>query len=305
EPGNYSYDRSAWRAYVLSTRGHNTVMVDGQEQHRRAMRDTFLAKSALPNRWLTRADFDFAEGTYADGYGPKNDRTVTHRRQVLFVKPDYWIVVDVLEPSDQAEHRYEALFHLDAESVSIEPAEAPGAEKPVPKLGTGFWIATCDPGKGNLALVSLAPGMAAEIVKGQERPVVQGWLPTGRHNELRPIPTVALTKRGAGRTVMAYALVPFGPEARCPVTSRIISELANSEILVQERSRGDVAAATLRFGPDREDLIVINPPVADAPSRSVSAGGLTTDAEIAVLSRGAQGEALRTLLIGASVGIGR
>ncbi|MBM4049916.1 MAG: hypothetical protein FJ279_32875, partial [Planctomycetes bacterium] len=268
EPGNYSYDRSAWRAYVLSTRGHNTVMVDGQEQHRRAVRGTWVTKERVsptddglptdekrrirlsvggslsvgersPTRWLTRADFDFAEGTYADGYGPKNDRTVTHRRQVLFVKPfgvpwlatavhrqgdalqnqtDYWIVVDVLEPSDQAEHRYDALFHLDAESVSIEPTEPPGAEKPVPKLGTGFWIATCDPGKGNLALVPLAPGMAAEIVKGQEKPVVQGWLPTGRHNELRPIPTVALTKRGAGRTVMAYALVPFGPDARCPVT---------------------------------------------------------------------------------------
>ena len=34
EGGYYSYDRSDWRRYVLSTRAHNTVMVDGLEQNR-------------------------------------------------------------------------------------------------------------------------------------------------------------------------------------------------------------------------------------------------------------------------------
>ena len=35
EPGNYAYDGSEMRKYVLSTRAHNTILVDGLEQRTR------------------------------------------------------------------------------------------------------------------------------------------------------------------------------------------------------------------------------------------------------------------------------
>lgn len=196
EPGNYSYDRSAWRRYVLSTRGHNTVLVDGQEQNRRRQRHTYRSDQPLSNRWFSSPDVDYAEGTYADGYGPKQDKTVTHTRRILFIKPRYWIVVDELDPKDDEPHTYEALFHLEAATATV----APETKVVITENATG----------GNVAIVPLtSDAIEIDIVKGQTEPVVQGWVPTGKHNVLRPIPTVIIKARTAGRGRLAYAIVPF------------------------------------------------------------------------------------------------
>jgi hypothetical protein len=40
--------------------------------------------------------------TYDAGYGSKNQVRFTHTRQVLFVKPEYWIVADTFLPDDAA-----------------------------------------------------------------------------------------------------------------------------------------------------------------------------------------------------------
>ena len=201
EPGTSSYDASAWRRYVLSTRAHNTVLVDGLEQNRARVRDTWVAKEPTTNPWVTGEDLDYAEGTYADGYGPEGDRTVTHTRKVLFVKPSYWLVIDVLSPTDGKPHAYDAPFHLDVESAETDPAT-------LVTVGLS--------GEAGLAIIPLwRDGMSAQTVKGQTEPVVQGWMPTGRHNELRPIPTPIYHVEAAGERVMAYALVPFRGE--CPL----------------------------------------------------------------------------------------
>jgi len=198
EPGNYSYDASDWRRYVLSTRAHNTVLVDGMEQNRRRVRETYVGAEPVGNPWVTGEDFDYAEGTYIDGYGPENDRTVTHTRRLLFVKPDYWVCLDVLTPTDEKVHTYEAIFHLDAESAEQDEATL---------------AVTARSGSAALAIVPLwRQDLALDVVSGQREPVVQGWLPTGRHNELRPIPTAIYRAEAAGRVVMAYALVPFEGE---------------------------------------------------------------------------------------------
>jgi hypothetical protein len=51
EAGNYAYDTSEMRRYVLSTRGHNTIRVDGQDQNRRVNFD----RSRLPSSTNRRA----------------------------------------------------------------------------------------------------------------------------------------------------------------------------------------------------------------------------------------------------------
>jgi hypothetical protein len=196
DPGNYSYDASDWRRYVLSTRAHNTVLVDVLEQNRARARDTWVAKEPTTSPWVTGEGFDYAEGTYADGYGPDGDRTVTHVRQVLFVKPRYWIVIDVLSPADDKPHAYDAPFHLDVESAEMDP-------QTLATVGRS--------GDAGLAIIPLSrDGLTAQIVQGQAEPVVQGWMPTGRHDELRPIPTPIYHTEGPGERVMAYVLLPLG-----------------------------------------------------------------------------------------------
>jgi hypothetical protein len=262
EPGNYSYDSSDWRRYVLSTRAHNTVLVDGMEQHRRAARDTYVRDEPVSNPWVTGDDFDYVEGTYADGYGPENDRTVTHTRKLLFVRPDYWICVDHFTPADDGAHVYEALFHLDAESVETDDESLSA-------------LARAD--DAALAIVPLqAEGLSLEIVEGQTEPVVQGWLTTGHHNELRPIPTLVYRAEAAGETAIAYALVPFeGNE----------SPLSSVEAAVAPEG---VLHAALRWADGSVHHFAHNP-----DGVSLTVGPANTDAVVAFVSCAADGAVQR------------
>lgn len=204
EAGIYSYDRSDWRRYVLSSRAHNVVLVDGQEQNRRTQPQTFAATEPYDARWFSSDDFDFAQGQYDSGFGAKNEVKVTHTRQVLFVKPDYWLLVDRMQPADAAEHTYEALFHLDAPAADVD-----AATRAVTVEGQG----------AALRILPLAGALPeVQIIQGQKQPVVQGWLPTGRHNELKPIPTAVFRWKATGPSVMIFALVP-GEQGRWPVVA--------------------------------------------------------------------------------------
>jgi hypothetical protein len=261
DPGNYSYDASDWRRYVLSTRAHNTVLVDGLEQCRARVRETWVAKEPLADPWFTSPDFDYAEGVYADGYGPQNDRTVTHTRRVLFVKPLYWIVVDALTPSDDKPHSYDAPFHLDVESAGIDEASRAVIGKN---------------GDVGLAIVPLATaGLTVQIVKGQTEPTVQGWLPTGRHNELRPIPTPVYHKEGAGECVMAYALVPLKGNEALPRVEPLTTP-------------DGVLAAVLAWPDGSRHYVAHNP-----QGQQVQVGPVETDAPFALVAVGADGQVQR------------
>lgn len=216
EGGIYAYDTSQWRRYVLSTRAHNTIMVDGLEQRRAGLRETYVTAEPLPNRWLTTPQFDFAEGWFDEGYGPDRNRTVTHRRAVLFVKPEYWLVIDRLTPSDDAVHRYEAIFHFDGEAAEITPAP----------LG----VRSTEPDRPNLAILALNPeGLGVDIVRGQEQPVVQGWVPA-RGYEVRPVATPVFRAEGPGERVLPWLLYPLRTGQDLPV--RRVTTAAVEEMLV-------------------------------------------------------------------------
>lgn len=197
DPGNFSYDRSRWRRYVLSTAGHNTVMVDGQNQHRSGQRGTYFwerpwtgpAPVANDARWVSTARYDLASGVYTNGYGPKNAIAVTHQRQVLFLKAEnIFVVADTLTPRDNSEHQYEALFHLDTENALVD--------------GSTKTVRSDNAGDSNVAILPLAGSkLSVEIVKGKEDEPVQGWA----NSPWRAIPTAIYRQSGQG--VMRFFFV--------------------------------------------------------------------------------------------------
>ncbi|HEV3467917.1 MAG TPA: alginate lyase family protein [Pyrinomonadaceae bacterium] len=110
DPGTYSYTGSReMRDHFRHSASHNTLVVDG-------------ASSSLPDGpfswahaarceargWLSRPRFDFFDGAH-DGYARLPD-PVTHRRSVLFLKGDYFVVRDRAEA--RGRHRFELYFHL-------------------------------------------------------------------------------------------------------------------------------------------------------------------------------------------------
>lgn len=209
DPGNYSYDRSKWRRYILDTPGHNTIMVDGLGQNRRRDRANRVWSKPWdqpihPDNdtiWATDDKTDYVCGFYREGYGPEPVLDVTHTRKVWFMKPDYFIIEDILTPSDDQPHTYESLFHLDAPSATAE-------------LETGVVI-TQNPDSANLAIVPLVvDGLKVSIVKGQEDPV-QGWA----NHPWRAIPTAIYTINGAGEQRFVTVLYPMRKGESCPIES--------------------------------------------------------------------------------------
>jgi len=204
EPGTYSYDLSLWRRYILSTPSHNTIMVDGKEQHRADIPECCLIKEPYKNPWVNSPLFDYGSGTYSSGYQkneyravqymPKEyvgekDTSVTHTRHVVFLKPYYYVVVDFLDGS--GEHTYDAHFHLDAPDASVDQKSMSVRTLRKDTVQLGLYPMDTD-------------YLKVRIVKGQENPIL-GWLPYDK----RPIPTVVYSKKEEAPAVFSTLLYPY------------------------------------------------------------------------------------------------
>ena len=158
DPGTYCYAaQPAWRAYFRSTAAHSTVVVDGRGQAEpRGPFGWEHLPSARVRDWQSTPAMDLIDaehGAYADLPDP-----VVHRRRVLFVKPDYWVIVDDL--TGRLEHHIEVVFQCGGRDV---------------RLGPGPWASSCGTGSEGLWIgaFSAAP-LAARLQHGELAPIA-GW----------------------------------------------------------------------------------------------------------------------------------
>lgn len=202
--GGGSYETSRWRSYGTDTFSHNTVLVDGKPQRR----DTKIPADRVSSKpidahWESDAAHDYAEGVYDENYG--SARPATHRRRVLYVKPDLYIVSDTLTPTDATSHTYQARWNLLTTQTIQDPATQ--------------IITTTDPTQPNLAVIPLRPdGLQTRAVSAQTEPELLGWWV---RKDLDPphIPatTVLHTRSGAGVQRFLTLLLPLKPGALNPV----------------------------------------------------------------------------------------
>ena len=190
EAGTYRYDQSAYRRYVLGTWAHNTILVDGEGQRRSGLRETYETDRPLDNLWLHNDLFDAADGAYSDGYGPRRTIQIRHERTVVFLRNDYWVILDRID--GEGEHRLDILWHLKAKAA----AQLPGT---LAAHGT-------DPGVPNLLVVPAPhPGLALETVTGRHNPPL-GFAPASRKT---PIPVLDYQLPIQGRATLAWVLFPY------------------------------------------------------------------------------------------------
>lgn len=192
DPGVYSYHLGAdWRNFFRSTAAHNTVSVDALDQSILVGVQHVLRPARTTLRhWVSAERVDFVDGEH-DGY-QRLAQPIRHRRQILFVKPDYWLVLDQL--TGHGRHRYDWRLHLTAEAeVAIGPQVAL-----VSVSGSG------DPG----LLVAWAPDIPAQVVLGCVDPI-QGWV-SRYSGEKQPAPVICLTQDGPAPVEFAAVLCPIG-----------------------------------------------------------------------------------------------
>ncbi len=224
EAGNYAYDDSEMRRYTLSTRGHNTIRVDGLDQNRRVgfwrwresapSDEEVIQHLNTPNTaiWHTSPAYDVAEADYDEGYGAQEDRTVTHRRRVIFLKQQpaplapCWLVIDWLLPADDQPHDYQVLWHLNTDTAALMPNHA-------------LAVISQDVKQANLALIpSALPGLTLQIITGQEGPDWQGWKSYGQvQGNYLPAPTADYRWQASGTQQLITLLYPLPDGEMCPL----------------------------------------------------------------------------------------
>ena len=199
EGGCYAYDTSEMRKYVLSTRAHNTIMVDGLEQCTRRgwkwLPEDIYKKADLT--FTSNDEVDVARDAYVKGYGRgKVPVKATHERTTIFFKKvsglaPFFVVVDRLTAPDDKPHTYDSLWHLETSELKV--------------AGVNY-VADFGGGVGLSVAFSDAEAKIVDL-KGTHKPY-QGWLPIsppGPH-EHRPVPTPVLkgTFTGARRIVGVF-----------------------------------------------------------------------------------------------------
>lgn len=224
DSGNYNYadDAESWRRnrYFFSSMAHNTVTVDALSQGRLVLQgsaDLSRLKEPIAARWYDSPTLGLAEGFYGEGYTaptshPPADQERrlpgSHERRVLWIKPDVWVVVDVLEvgsAGDGAKHQFTAHWQLPPE---LAP-ELIAVDAAVPL------VRTTDPSGANVTIACSRP-CTPVIVRGSMDPYA-GWTAV-HYNEASPSADVAFGWNGGGRTCAVH-LVVAQPGPASPVVT--------------------------------------------------------------------------------------
>ena len=181
-PHTYATDR--WQGWYVTTRAHNTVLVDGQDMDMgHGDRGTFFTSPAA----------DFVRVTH-DRYSKLG--VSAHQRSVLFIKDDLFVIDDHLD--GEGDHEFSWLARFQPLALVVDPAS-----------GT---IRTTDPGPG----LTLAAANAGELQFQQ----ATGWMnvpSTAVCEEVSDAPTIALTKAATVPTGFGVAL-GVAPEGAPDVT---------------------------------------------------------------------------------------
>jgi len=205
DPGSYTYNKTdPYREYFVGSAGHNTVLVDHQSQARRHYREHMqpAVRDDQHGYWLSNSDFDHASGRYEEGYAPFSinpragttiDTDVAHQRDFVFVKPDYWVVVDYLSGAEL--HEFTFLFHL-APDVVVE------------SLGGASALLRSTENGAQLVLTAITEhDITGEIISGQESPI-QGWY-SEDHYKKCPSPVLSFRISSTRSAFVTWVLYPL------------------------------------------------------------------------------------------------
>jgi hypothetical protein len=138
DPGTFVYNCAPeWRDYFRSTRAHNTVTIDDADQAEQG--GTFHWKTRIQTR--AARDFSLPGIEYVEGEHDGYRRMllgVIHRRRLLFIPPESWIVVDDFRGS--GEHTFDFCYHFPTDAAAAEPQLHLIASQPVKTVRTAGWV---------------------------------------------------------------------------------------------------------------------------------------------------------------------
>ena len=186
-----------WREFFRGSRAHSTLTVDGRGQAEPAGPFAWKERPAARlRRWRSTDRFDYADAEH-DAFARRSDRVI-HRRRVLFVKPDYWLIAD--DVLGEEEHSVEVRFQFAPMVVCLDATGAARA------FGFGRRLLEVRP-------FASAP-LSAEIREGAIDPM-DGWF-SPDYGVRRPAPVLVYALRARLPVRLLTLLLPSDDPFRPP-----------------------------------------------------------------------------------------
>ena len=239
DPGTYVYNCAPeWRSYFRSTRAHNTVAIDASDQAETG--GTFRWKTKISTRMRRDESFpgEYLEAEH-DGYQRLPDG-VTHRRRLLHIPGEYWIVVDDF-PGSSGQHALDFHYHFGA---GVDPVIARPKDTDV--------VATAKEAGLFLGFYA-SQAITAELVAGQNAPI-SGWMSHGYGN-LQPTHVL--------RASMAGAVMNSRQGSPSPAAMTFMVPQAVSPVIEHLRLDDDSAIACIYHHGSFSDICVFSTGAAD------------------------------------------
>jgi hypothetical protein len=193
--GSYLYNGPQdWHQYFLRTGSHNTVTVDRRDQmlHFRRFKTLYPTRADLLRLEISPG-WQLVVGEHR-GYA-RHPGSVVHRRSVLLLPDDLWVVVDQLRGTGN----HTASLHWLAGAFAHQ-ADAPEGRLTIQTPSGAFHAAVKDEG---------GRALEADVVKGRDHPP-RGWQ-SRYYGEKAPVPSLVVTRSGAAP--LTFVTVLSGMEA--------------------------------------------------------------------------------------------
>jgi hypothetical protein len=226
DPATFVYNCAPeWRNFFRSTQAHNTVVVDGQSQSQPGTSFSWNRKARTRVRnHIALAEFEYVDGEH-DGYTalPKE---IGHRRRLIYIRPNYWIVLDDLR--GRGEHSFDFLYHFasDVELFVFGDERKGDVECRARIKGTALQM-----------FMYGSASVRAEAICGQIAPL-QGWA-SRRYGERHPSPVLRASMRGMTPVSMMTFIMP----GTAPTQSRRFNENSGQAIagVIRHAEYDDIA----------------------------------------------------------------
>jgi len=203
--GPYAYGKAERQGFIGAL-AHNVVVADDALGEPGPVSDLVETDTAT---------YSVVAGSYAVGNG------VLDRRTVVLAKPDLVLVVDRLQATDDAHHRYRLLYHLPPDAAVT--ADGTAGLVRAGTAGMGFRVVGSRP-------------LAMDVVAGQADPPL-GWVTEG-HRARTPAPTLSIVQTGRELWFVTVLAPSSAGDARVPLV-RVIRRREALEVTVIRAERTD------------------------------------------------------------------
>lgn len=209
--GAYSYDEPLHHQYFVKSQAHSVVLVDEKDQPR-GVNPELLS-------WNIGENIEFASAIVCGKQG------VAHQRSIVFIKPDYWVVVDHL--TGEGSPKLTRLFQFPEVAVGHDK-HAAFTQYPD---GDNIWVGSPgSPGSPGSSKLEIREGHLAKSKKA-----------------LATSPVAAFVSEGPLPASFGTVLVPFANKDEIP------------KVQQTQHADSQVVSLDLTWKDGREDRIVVAP----------------------------------------------